>query len=94
MNNNAGHIAGCETKYTGLLAIITDRMELSRMDAMNIIYRDKDRGVFNNVNNMQACRMLFVPTRQAMVGYVFVVFIASILIAEMRQRLKGMQIPG
>ena len=86
---NDEHIAGRETKYAGLFAIVTDRMELSGTDVMNI-YRDKDRveKIFNDIKNVQDCRRLSVHTRQAMDGRVFVVFIASILMAEIRQRLR------
>ena len=86
---NDEHIAGRETKYAGLFAIVTDRMELSGTDVMNI-YRDKDgvEKIFNDIKNVQDCRRLSVHTRQAMDGRVFVVFIASILMAEIRQRLR------
>ena len=78
-----------ETKYAGLFAIVTDRMDLSSTDVMNI-YRDKDgvEKIFNDIKNVQDCRRLSVHTRQAMDGRVFVVFIASILMAEIRQRLR------
>ena len=87
---NEEHIEGRETKYAGLFAIVTDRMDLSSTDVMNV-YRDKDgvEKIFNDIKNVQDCRRLSVHTRQAMDGRVFVVFLASILIAEMRQRLKG-----
>ena len=87
---NEEHIEGRETKYAGLFAIITDRMDLSSTDVMNI-YRDKDgvEKIFNDIKDVQDCRRLSVHTRQAMEGRIFIVFIASILIAEMRQRLKG-----
>ncbi len=65
-------------------------MDLSSTDVMNI-YRDKDgiEKIFNDIKNVQDCRRLSVHSRQAMDGRMFIVFIASILMAEMRQRLKG-----
>ena len=86
---NDEHIKERETKYAGLFAIVTDRMDLSSTDVMNI-YRDKDgvEKIFNDIKNVQDCRRLSVHTRQAMDGRVFVVFIASILMAEIRQRLR------
>ena len=65
-------------------------MDLTSAEVMNI-YRDKDgiEKIFSDIKNVQDCRRLSVHTREAMEGRMFIVFLASILLAEMRQRLKG-----
>jgi transposase len=55
------------------------------------IYRDKDgvEKVFDDIKNSQDGKRLGVQSRETMEGKMFVVFLASILMSEIRQRMKA-----
>jgi len=86
---NDSAIKESENKYSGYLCIVTDNLELSSEQVIDI-YRDKDgiEKVFDDIKNVQDCKRLNVQSRPVMEGKLFIVFIASILISEIRQRMK------
>lgn len=88
-NYNDEAIASSENKYSGYLCIITDRTKLTSAEVIDI-YRDKDgvEKVFDDIKNIQDCKRLNVQSRPAMEGKMLVIFIAAILISEIRRRMK------
>ena len=82
-------IQNSENKYSGYLCIVTDNLNLTSEQVIDI-YRDKDgiEKVFDDIKNVQDCKRLNVQSRSVMEGKMFVIFIASILISEIRQRMK------
>lgn len=82
-------IQNSENNYSGYLCIVTDNLELTSEQVIDI-YRDKDgiEKIFDDIKNVQDCKRLNVQSRPVMEGKMFIVFIASILIAEIRQRMK------
>lgn len=82
-------IRNSENRYSGYLCIVTDNPELTSEQVIDV-YRDKDgiEKVFDDVKNIQDCRRLNVQSRPVMEGKMFVVFIAAILVSEIRQRMK------
>lgn len=82
-------IRNSENRYSGYLCIVTDNPELTSEQVIDI-YRDKDgiEKVFDDIKNIQDCRRLNVQSRPVMEGRMFVVFIAAILVSEIRQRMK------
>ena len=82
-------IRNSENRYSGYLCIVTDNPELTIEQVIDV-YRDKDgiEKVFDDVKNIQDCRRLNVQSRPVMEGKMFVVFIAAILVSEIRQRMK------
>lgn len=86
---NDESIRNSENRYSGYLAIVTDQMEMSSLDVIEL-YRDKDgvEKVFDDVKNTQDCRRLGIHNHRTLAGKMFVLFLASILISEVRQRMK------
>jgi len=89
-NYNDDAIHNSENKYSSYLCIVTDNLELSSEQVIDI-YRDKDgiEKVFDDIKNVQDCKRLNVQSRPVMEGKMFIVFIAAIIISEIRQRMKN-----
>ena len=70
-------------------------MDMSPLDVMEL-YRDKDgvEKVFDDVKNTQDCRRLGIHSHRTLAGKMFVLFLASILISEVRQRMKAFEGKG
>lgn len=85
-------IARSDGRYAGYLCIVTDRMDYTAAEVMDI-YRSKDgvEKVFDDVKNANDCRRLHVGSRPAFEGKMFVLFLCSILTSEMRTRLGRMK---
>jgi hypothetical protein len=79
-----------ENRYSGYICIITDDMAKDATEILDI-YRDKDgvEKIFDDIKNAQDCKRLGLQSRETMEGKMFVVFLASILMSEVRQRMKA-----
>ena len=85
-------IEEAESRYAGYLVIITDQMDMTSKDILDI-YRDKDavEKAFFDLKNGQDARRLGTHSSATMKGKLFTLFISSILICEIRNRLSGLK---
>ena len=81
-----------ESHYSGYLVLVTDQVELSAKEALDI-YRSKDavEKAFYDLKNEQDAKRLGTHGVAAMDGKLFTLFISAILISEMRRRMAGMK---
>ena len=81
-----------ESHYSGYLVLVTDQMELSAKEALDI-YRSKDavEKAFYDLKNEQDARRLGTHGVAAMDGKLFTLFISAILICEIRRRMSGLK---
>ena len=81
-----------ESHYSGYLVLVTDQMELSAKEALDI-YRSKDavEKAFYDLKNEQDARRLGTHGVAAMDGKLFTLFISAILISEIRRRMAGLK---
>ena len=81
-----------ESRYSGYLVLVTDQMELSAKDALDI-YRSKDavEKAFYDLKNEQDAKRLGTHGVAAMDGKLFTLFISAILISEIRRRMAGLK---
>ena len=81
-----------ESRYSGYLVLVTDQMELSAKEALDI-YRSKDavEKAFYDLKNEQDARRLGTHGVAAMDGKLFTLFISAILICEIRRRMSGLK---
>ncbi len=79
-----------ESRYAGYLAIVTDQVDLSSREVLEI-YRSKDavEKAFYDLKNEQDAKRLGTHLAKAMDGKLFTLFISSILISEIRRRMDG-----
>lgn len=85
---NEKNLAKRETKYSGFLVIVTDRLDLTSTEIIDI-YRDKDgvEKVFDDTKNAQDQKRLGIHNHRTLEGKMFILFITAILISEIRQRM-------
>ena len=81
-----------ESHYSGYLVLVTDQMELSAKEVLDI-YRSKDavEKAFYDLKNEQDARRLGTHGVAAMDGKLFTLFISAILICEIRRRMSGLK---
>ena len=81
-----------ESHYSGYLVLVTDQMELSAKEVLDI-YRSKDavEKAFYDLKNEQDARRLGTHGVAAMDGKLFTLFISAILISEIRRRMAGLK---
>ena len=81
-----------ESRYSGYLVLVTDQMELSAKEVLDI-YRSKDavEKAFYDLKNEQDAKRLGTHGVAAMDGKLFTLFISAILTSEIRRRMAGLK---
>lgn len=85
-------LVDAEGKYSGYLAIVTDQVDLSSKEILDI-YRAKDEveKAFFDLKNNEDAKRLGTHNASSMKGKLFTLFISSILICELRRRMAGFE---